>query len=405
MTKINTPAIWLIILIVGLPQLSETIYTPALPDIATFLHTSSSLVEFTLTIYLFGFSLGTLFWGRVSDKHGRKPCVLLGLVVFCIGSLICYASPNIQTLLAGRLIQAFGGSIGSVLGQAISRDSFQGPRLGQVYSIIGSSIGLFPIIGPIVGGMITQHLIWQYVFLLLISMALIVTLFIAWKLPETHHKENRNQHSLLKVLSTLMRDKRVIGFAFIVGAANGIYFSYFSEGSFYLIDILHLTPVQYGLSFMLIGGAALGGGLLSKYLNHHHPSQLILNWSIRSMIAGTALMCIAASFFEMHFMTGKTLAYATILCEMIMMFSFTLMMSNALALALIDYSWCVGTASSLFGFSYYCLVSLFTLGIALFHNGTVIPMPFYFLGLSLVIFMVNRNWVTKKAHALQTDTQ
>jgi len=388
--KLVTPAVWLIILIVGLPQLSETVYTPALPNIATFLHTSSSLVEFTLTIYLFGFSLGTLFWGRVSDKHGRKPCVIFGLIVFCMGSLICYASPNIHTLLFGRLIQAFGGSIGSVLGQAISRDSFKGPRLGQVYSVIGSSIGLFPIIGPIVGGIITQHLIWQDVFLLLIAMAIIVTALIAWKLPETHHKNNRSQLSLLKVLKALIRDKRVIGYAFIVAAANGIYFSYFSEGSFYLIDMLHLTPVEYGFSFMFIGSAALVGGLVSKALNHHYHSQRILNWGILIMIAGTSLMCIAASGYESHLLSAKKLAYSTIACEMIMMFSFTLIMSNALALALIDYQWCVGTASSLFGFAYYCLISLFTLGIALLHNGTVIPMPFYFLSLSLVIIVMNR---------------
>jgi hypothetical protein len=65
--------------------------------------------------------------------------------------------------------------------------------------------------------------------------------------------------------------------------------------------------------------------------------------------------------------------------------------SSALALALVDYKWCVGTASSLFGFFYYCFISLFTLGMGMLHNGTLLPMPLYFL--SIAIFMI----VAKKA--------
>ena len=64
MSPLLVPALWLIVLIVGLPQLSETVYTPSLPDIAHALRTSEAMVEYTLTIYLFGFALGTLFWGK-----------------------------------------------------------------------------------------------------------------------------------------------------------------------------------------------------------------------------------------------------------------------------------------------------------------------------------------------------
>ena len=79
MTHIILPAIWLIILIVGLPQFAETVYTPTLPEIANALKTSVPMVEYTLTIYLLGFAIGTLFWGKLSDRLGRKPCVIAGL--------------------------------------------------------------------------------------------------------------------------------------------------------------------------------------------------------------------------------------------------------------------------------------------------------------------------------------
>ena len=90
MTKVLLPAIWLIVLIVGLPQLSETIYTPPLPDIARALQTSESMAEYTLTIFLFGFAICILFWGRLSDKVGRKPCVFGGVFIFMLGSIGCF---------------------------------------------------------------------------------------------------------------------------------------------------------------------------------------------------------------------------------------------------------------------------------------------------------------------------
>lgn len=107
------------------------------------------LVEYTLTIYLFGFALGILFWGRLSDRLGRKPCVLAGLAVFVVGCVGCYEANSLFFLMLSRFIQALGGSIGSVLGLAICRDAFQGADLGRAYSSIGSALALFPALGPL----------------------------------------------------------------------------------------------------------------------------------------------------------------------------------------------------------------------------------------------------------------
>ena len=396
MTHALLPALWLIVLIVGLPQLSETVYTPSLPDIAHALHAEESMVEYTLTIYLFGFAIGTLFWGKLSDHFGRKPCVLAGLFIFILGCIGCYFSSTIEMLMISRFIQAFGGSIGSVLGQAICRDSFHGPSLGKAYASIGSGLVIFPAIGPVIGGVIAQHFGWASIFLSLVLFAIILTLLVAKLLPETHQVANRQSVSILEISSSLLKNKKVIGFGLIVSACNGISFSYFAEGSFYLIKILGLTPSEYGLSFIAIAAATMMGGILSKKLHNHHTAKTIMGYGLVIILASASIFSV---FTVIHTnilpLSTNLMIGITILSQMSIMFGICMATSNALALALVDYKWCIGTASSLFGFFYYCLISLFTLGMGALHNDTLLPMPLYFFGISLFMLIVQKFMISR----------
>jgi len=396
MTHALLPALWLIVLIVGLPQLSETVYTPSLPDIAHALHAEESMVEYTLTIYLFGFAIGTLFWGKLSDHFGRKPCVLAGLFIFILGCIGCYFSSTIEMLMISRFIQAFGGSIGSVLGQAICRDSFHGPSLGKAYASIGSGLAIFPAIGPVIGGVIAQHFGWASIFLSLVLFAIILTLLVAKLLPETHQVDNRQSVSILEISSSLLKNKKVIGFGLIVSACNGISFSYFAEGSFYLIKILGLTPSEYGLSFIAIAAATMMGGILSKKLHNHHTAKTIMGYGLVIILASASIFSV---FTVIHTnilpLSTNLMIGITILSQMSIMFGICMATSNALALALVDYKWCIGTASSLFGFFYYCLISLFTLGMGALHNDTLLPMPLYFFGISLFMLIVQKFMISR----------
>lgn len=393
MTNFLQPAIWLIVLIAGLPQLSETVYTPSLPEIADSLSASESMVEYTLTIYLFGFAIGALFWGKLSDKHGRKPCVLVGIFTFILGCIGCYYSTNIEMLMASRFAQAFGGSVGSVLGQAITRDSFHGPALGKAYAAVGSALAIFPAIGPIIGGIIAESFGWQSIFLFLMLCAILLFICVICILPETHHGANRQSVSIFDVALHLCKDKRVLAFGLIVGAANGIGFCYLAEGSFVLIKMLGLSPAQYGSSFIFIAGSGMCGGLLSKKLHNHHTSRTIMGYGAIAMLVAAVLFIIFTFMHLLFELSDDFMIGAIIISQMMFMFGGGMTTTNALALALIDYKWCVGTASSLFGFSYYCLISLFTLGMGFLHNGTLLPMPLYFLAMTALILVVEKLWL------------
>jgi len=387
--KYLTLPMWLIVFIVGLPQLSETVYTPSLPDIANTLAVSEQLVENTLTVYLFGFAIGTLFWGQMSDRIGRKPCVFLGTIVFCIGCIGCYFSNDIFSLLLARFVQAIGGSIGSVVGQSICRDSFKGNELGRVYSIVGSSLALFPAAGPVIGGLIAQYFSWRINFIFLFGAASVMLYCAVKYLPETHDIKYCKNIDVLSTAKQLFSDQQVLLFGLIVAICNGISFSYFADGSFLLIQNLGLSSSEYGATFIPIGLSAMLGGLLSKKLNSNSnvkPLDIMLQ-GIVYIILGAAFITAVVLLNYMGVIDTKIiLISAVILAQMVIMFGFSMAISNALALSLEKYQWCIGVASSFFGFYYYILIALITLVMAKLHNGSLLPMPIYFLSLGIIMY-------------------
>lgn len=382
MSHISTPAIWLIVLIVGLPQLSETVYTPSLPAIAETLKVKESWVEYTLTIYLLSFGAGTLFWGRLSDRHGRKPCMLIGLFIYVLGSLGCHLSDSYTLLMLSRFVQGFGGSVGSVLGQSICRDTFQGPALAKAYASIGCSLAVFPALGPLIGGVITQRWGWPSIFLFLIAFGCFVMMAASFRLPETLHQDQRKTTKLLPLFLTLCNDTKVISYGLLVGGCLGISFSYYAEGPFYFIETLGLSPSEYGRTFLLIAAVSVIGSLTSRKLHNYCTGEQILKYGLMLMLCVSLVWTIFVSSLPfMNLSQGWIIAISLIAITLIMA-GIAMVTPNTLALALKEYQYAVGSASSLFGCYYCLLVSLFTFGMGMLHNCTLLPMPFYFLMIS-----------------------
>ena len=123
------------------------IMLPALPVIKDTFQVSDDVAQLTLSLSMLAIAVGTLFYGPVSDKFGRKPVMLLGLCIAVVGSVFCWLANSIELLIIGRVIQAFGGAVGLVLARAIIRDVYPAHEAARVLAVAGGAValeGLFP---------------------------------------------------------------------------------------------------------------------------------------------------------------------------------------------------------------------------------------------------------------------
>jgi Bcr/CflA subfamily drug resistance transporter len=383
-----TPYLPLFVLIVLLPVFSETVYSPVLPSIASAFNVKVAIAEFTVTIYLAGVGFGTLFWGKVSDKIGRRFCVLCGFSIYVLGTFFCLSAPFIELFMLGRLTQALGGAAGVVLSQAMTMDVFPPKDRGKIFSAIGGVLAFLPAIGPIVGGFIVELFNWQIIFVVLGMLGILCWVILFFYLPETLPKSHRYDPSLLLVARRMMSDSRVMYYALLVGILNGITFSYHTEGPFYIIQFLGFKPSTYGKSFVAMAFMGALGGYLSARFQARFSAFFILRYGVFCAFLGTCLFAVPLVAIFLGWEPPLFILGITIFCMMIISFGRTVVTSNALFLGLEEYQDVMGTAYALFGFFYYCVISLTSFGIGLLHSGTLLTMPIYFIVMGFAVLKV-----------------
>src|SRR5579859_5973392 len=186
----------LLSLLTGLGPLSMDMYLPSLPAIGEALHASTAQVQLTISSYLLGFAAGQILYGPISDRFGRRPVILVALVLYGIGSVFCAVTQSIETLTAVRFLQALGGAGAVVLARAVVRDIHSGVRAGRELSLMGSITAFAPIVAPMIGGVLQTAFGWRATFILLVALAAVASTAAAFLLPETLKKRSAGPVSL-----------------------------------------------------------------------------------------------------------------------------------------------------------------------------------------------------------------
>ncbi|MGZ5042719.1 MAG: MFS transporter, partial [Usitatibacter sp.] len=176
-------------------------YLPAFAGIQQSLGATPLEIQQTLSAYLFAFGLMFLFHGALSDSFGRRPVILVALVVYTIASAGAALSASVQALIAWRVVQGLSVGAGMVVGRAMIRDLFGPEDAQRLMSLVTLFFGLAPAIAPVIGGWLFASLGWRSVFWFLTAVGMLLVGFGAAKLPETlaeHHRQPFHPMALIK---------------------------------------------------------------------------------------------------------------------------------------------------------------------------------------------------------------
>ncbi len=154
-----------------LGALDQTIVGPALPTIATDLSGNDYYV-WAVTIYLLTSTISVPFWGKLSDIYGRKPIFMIGIVIFLIGSALSGLSQNMGMLIVFRGIQGIGAGSLFPVALAVIGDLFTPAERGKYQGLFGAVFGIAFVVGPLVGGFLTENISWHWIFYVNIPLGL-----------------------------------------------------------------------------------------------------------------------------------------------------------------------------------------------------------------------------------------
>ncbi len=171
-----------------LSALDQTIVGTALPRITGDLHGSNELYTWVVTIYLLTATITGVFYGKLSDIFGRRPMLLIGITVFLLGSFLCGLSWSMESLIVFRGIQGAGAGAIFPISLAVIGDLFTPRERGKYQGLFGAVFGVSAILGPLLGGFLTENFSWHWIFFVNLPIG-IVALFIIYRFLPTVHGE------------------------------------------------------------------------------------------------------------------------------------------------------------------------------------------------------------------------
>jgi len=378
---INTTYLLILLSVLSaIAPISIATYLPAMPSMAQYYNLPISYIELSLSIFMFGFSLGQLFGGPISDRKGRKFCSLLGLFGFSFFSFLIIFSTTVYELWIYRFLEAFFAGFIVINATAIIRDLYSGNEAAKYFSLLGSIRSIVPMVAPMIGALILFFAPWKGIFAFLTIYSLFLAFLIIKDLEETYTYTKRK---IIESYISVLTHKKAMKMMFVLALGFSSMFSIITKLSFIYMEHFHvgvnLFSVYYGLNFVLLMTLAT---LNTKFIKYF--SQLNI------LKTAVSIQILFAAIFT-FFYKDLTL-YSTIIILGIYIAMNGLIYGNAASMVLENFSKNAGVASALIGVIQFGMASIISSTIVSFHGQTLLPIGIGMLMISLTSILILKKY-------------
>ncbi|MGI9499570.1 MAG: multidrug effflux MFS transporter [Geminicoccaceae bacterium] len=383
-------------LLISLVALSIDSMLPALSVIGDELGAGGeNRAQFVLSALFLGLGLGQMIYGPLSDRFGRKPAIQAGLALFALGCVLSIFATSFSMMLAGRMLQGLGVAGPRIAMVAMVRDRYAGAAMAEIMSLIMTLFVLVPAVAPAIGQALLLLGSWRVIFVMLLMVALICSVWLAMRQPETLKPEYRRPLSLGVITSATLetcRNRIAAGYALAAGLLFGAFLGYLNTAA-------QMFQGQYGLGALFplyFAALALAFGSASL-LNSRLVMRLGMKPLTRAAIVGVA------GFSTLFFLIaaaaqGHPALWALMLYLLAAFFCVGLLFGNLNALAMEPLGHIAGIAASVIGTVTTLLSMVLGALIGLAYDGTVLPLVGGFAALGSLSFAAML-WAESKTRA------
>lgn len=241
--------ILLLALLTAFPPLATDMYLAATPHLQEIWRQPLSIINLTLTLFFVTYCISLLFYGPLSDRFGRKPPLMAGLLLFIAASFLCALAQNIWMLVGARIIQAMGAGAASAISLAMARDRLESGKREKVLSQISVIMALAPMVAPLVGSLIMEYLSWPWIFISQGLMGIVALVGVLLTAETNNIHEGTSITALFRSYGRILRNYRLVGLVFCNAVTSLPLFSFIAASSSIYISRFQMEESLFGLFF------------------------------------------------------------------------------------------------------------------------------------------------------------
>ncbi len=321
-----------LLLLISFASVNAVLFTPALPNIASFFQISEDAAQQTITWFLVGYALGQLVYSPIANRFGRKPALYTGIILQITSSLLCVLAGVIHEywlLVVARFMLALGSGVGLKMTFTLINECYEPQIASQKISYLMLAFAITPGLGVALGGILNTHYGWTSCFYAGAIYGLMLLFFVS-RLPETQKILSLNAlkiNYLLRSYHNQFKNIQLITGGLLMGSSTCFVYVFAAVAPFIAINSFGLTSSEYGLANLFLPMGLLLGSIVSARLAKRYPLKLIIQVGILIASAGTVLMFVA---IFLHFPIFVSLFFPMV----IIYFGLCFILANASTIAM-----------------------------------------------------------------------